>query len=393
MKDSYDVVVVGAGPAGSSTAEVCAKNGLDVLVLERNPEIGVPKRCAEGFSENAVKRLQLDIPEDCIAQKIEGAIVYAPNGKEVVIKFGQSNGYILERKKFDKWLVSNAEKAGAQVVTRAMVYDLIKNNGFVTGVKANFDGNDVEIKSRVVVAADGAESMVARKAGLKTSKTLDVVDTGFQYEMSDIDLRDPHMIEIYVSTKIAPRGYVWIFPKEERRANVGIGIMPCERTAKSYLDEFVAKREDLKKGRVLEVNAGCVPVGGFMRNMVANGLLGVGDAVNQVNPMHGGGIAEAITAGRIAGNIIRNAFDRNDFSAKALDEYNKIWWNERGNHLKKVERVRKAFEKMDDDNMNDLVDALSGKDLTDLSRGKNLSKFAKILIKYKMKGLARKIGF
>ena len=392
MKDSYDVIVVGAGPAGSSVAEVCAKSGLDVLVLERNKEIGEPKRCAEGFSENSVRRLQLDIPEDCIAQKIEGAIVYAPNGKEVRIEFEKAKGYVLERKKFDKWLASNAEKSGAEIIKKAMVHELIKDNGFVTGVRANLGGN-IEIRSKVVVAADGAESFIARKAGLQTNKVLDLVDSGFQYEMDNIDLENPNMIEIYISTKIAPGGYVWIFPKGEKRANVGIGIRPCERTAKSYLDEFISKREDLKKGRILEINGGSVPVGGFMKNMVADGLIGVGDAVNQVNPLHGGGISEAITAGRIAGYIIKDAFDRNDFSAKSLSDYNKIWWNERGNHLKKVDKIREAVENMNDDNLNDLAEVLSGEDLTKLSQGKNLSKFAKILVRYKMKDLARKIGF
>jgi digeranylgeranylglycerophospholipid reductase len=393
MKNNYDVIVVGAGPAGSSTAEVCAKNGLDVLILERNPEIGVPKRCAEGLSDNAVKRLQLNIPKDCIAQTIEGDIVYAPNGKKVEIRFEKTSGYVLERKRFDKWLASNAEKAGAEIIRKAMVYDLIKDNGFVTGVKANINGKDTDIKSKVVVAADGAESMIAREAGLKTNKALNLVDSGFQYEMDNIDLENPHMIEIYVGTKIAHRGYVWIFPKGEKRANVGIGIRPEERTAKSYLDEFISKRECLKKGRILEVNGGSVPVGGLMKNMVTNGLVTVGDAANQVNPLHGGGIAEAITAGRIAGSVIKNAFDNNDFSSKSLSEYNKIWWNERGKKLKKVEKIREAFENMDDNNMNDLAEVLSGEDLIGLSKGKNLSKFAKILVKYKMKGLARKIGF
>jgi len=141
------------------------------------------------------------------------------------------------------------------------------------------------------------------------------------------------------------------------------------------------------------MNAGCVPVGGLMKNMVADGMLGVGDAVNQVNPIHGGGIAESITAGRIAGGVIAKAIAAKDCSAKALGEYNKIWWKERGDGLVKVEKVREAFEQMSDDQMNDLIDVLSGEDLVGFSKGTNLPKLAKVLIKYKMKGIARSIGF
>ena len=81
----YDVIVVGAGPAGSSTARHCSEKGLRTLVFERNNEIGTPKRCAEGLSDNAVKKLGLDVPRNCIAQDIRGAYVYAPNGKCIEI--------------------------------------------------------------------------------------------------------------------------------------------------------------------------------------------------------------------------------------------------------------------------------------------------------------------
>lgn len=394
LKDSYDVIVVGAGPAGSSTAESCAKQGLDVLVLERNAEIGAPKRCGEGLSHNSVMRLGLDIPKRCIAQEIYGAIVYAPNMRRIDVKFTGTEGYTLERKVFDKWLASNASKAGAKIITKARVHDIIKEDGFVKGVVANIMHEEVKISSKIVVAADGVESMVARKAGLRTNKSLNLVDTGFQYEMSNIELENPNAIVLHFGTAIAPRGYVWVFPKGSDIANVGIGIAPGSgETAKKYLDDFIHRREELKRGSIIEVNGGCVPVGGFLKNMVADGLIGVGDAVNQVNPIHGGGIAESITAGRMAGGIIAKAFAARDFSTNALNEYNRLWWKERGEKLKNVEKVREAFEKMSDEQMNDLAEVLSGEDLVDFTRGTNLPKLAKVLIRYKMMGIARSIGF
>jgi digeranylgeranylglycerophospholipid reductase len=392
--EEYDVVVVGCGPGGASVAKHCASKGLKVLVLDKNQEIGTPVRCGEGLSDNAIKTLRLDIPSSCIAQRINGAILYAPNGRRIEIKFEGTSGYILERKMFDKWMAKKASRAGAKIFAKSEVKDILKENDFVVGVKANVMGENRDFKSKIVVASDGAESIIARKAGLKTQRNLRFVDSGYQYEMSGIDLEDPNMIVLYFGNKIAPRGYIWIFPKGEDVANVGIGIGALhgdEKTAKKYLDDWISKRPELRKGSVIEVNGGCVPVGGFLKNMVTNGLLGVGDSVNQVNPIHGGGISESIKAGRIASDVIVKAFERNDFSSRTLDEYNKRWWKERGNSLKKVERVRELFEQMKDEEMNDLAEVLSGEDLVDLAHGKNYARLAKIYMKYKMKGVKRKI--
>jgi digeranylgeranylglycerophospholipid reductase len=394
VDEKYDVVVVGSGPAGASTAKKCAEEGLSTLMLDRNQEIGTPVRCGEGLSNNAVKTLKLKMPGRCIAQTIKDAIVYAPNGKRIQIKFKGTNGYIIERKIFDKWLASEAASAGAKVVAKSEVHDVTMNGSFVTGVKANILGKHRTIGARTVVAADGVESLIMRKAGFR-AKNPRLVDSGYEYEMAGIDLEDPHTIILYFGYNIAPRGYIWIFPKGGDIANVGVGIsgLGYEKTAKQYLDEFILKNNELNKGSVIEVKGGCIPVGGFLGNMVSDGLLGVGDAVNQVNPIHGGGIAESMKAGRIAASVIANAKKKNDFSAKTLSEYNKIWWKECGQRLKNVEKVRELFEKMNDDEMNDLAEVLQGEDLVNLAHGKNYARVAKIYLKFKAKGIKRKIGF
>ncbi len=389
----YDIIIVGCGPAGSSTAKHLAEKGLKVLVLDRNNEIGTPKRCGEGLSANSVKQLGLKIPRQCIAQDIKGAIAYAPNGRKVTIKFEGTKGHVLERKMFDKWLAGEAANVGSKIIAKSNVYGLIKSNGFITGVKANIMGEDVEIRSKVVVAADGVESTVMRMAGFR-AKNPRLVDTGFQYEMDGIDI-DEDMIHLYFGNKIAYRGYVWVFPKGKNRANVGIGITGLGniKTAKLLLDEWIEARPELRKGSIIEVNAGCIPVGGFLESMVGNGIVGVGDSVNQVNPIHGGGIAESLKAGRIAGDVIADAIKKNDVSAKQLSAYDKIWWKECGNRLKNVEKVREMFEKMTDDELNDMAEVLSGEELVDLAHGKNYLKVAKLYAKFKAKGLKRKIGF
>lgn len=383
LPEKAEVVVVGAGPGGTSTAKHLAEKGIDVVVFEKRQEIGSPKRCGEGLSENSIKLLGQKIPKQCIAQKINGAIVYAPNGKSVEIKFEETVGYILERKVYDKWLAEQAAKKGAKIIAKANVKDVIKSDGFVKGVVVEWEGKRYKVESKVVVGADGVESTIARKAGLNTTNALINLDSGYQFEMAGIELEDEHKLIFYFGNNIAPRGYVWIFPKGKDKANVGIGIGAGlgRKTAREYLHEFVERNENLRKGSILEINAGGIPVGGFLKNMVLNGFLVVGDAAHQVNPIHGGGMKEAQIAGRIAAQVIAEALEKDDVSAKTLSKYNEIWWKERGRELEKVQKLREVIEKLSDEDLNFLAENLTQKDLIDFTHGKSLSKLSKLLIK------------
>ncbi len=385
-----DVVVVGAGPAGCSAAKDLAEKGYDVVVYEKRQEIGSPKRCGEGLSSTAVKELDLDIPDNCKTQSINGALVYSPNGENVTIDLDETVGWVLERKMFDKWMARRASEAGATIRAKANVVDLLPDN---RGVVVNIDGNKRKVESSVVIGAGGVEAPVTRMAGIKKSSNLQLVDSGYQYEMTNLELRDENKLELYFGKDIAPRGYVWVFPKGENKANVGIGIGgDDDRTAKYYLDRFIDKSDRFKNASIVEVNSGMIPVGGFLDNMVSDNFVSVGDAANQVNPIHGGGIREGIRAGKIASDVISGALSMGDTSCSNLEEYNKIWWKTRGKALKKVENLREVMEDLDDDDLNYLARELRGDDLMAFTRGETLSKLGKLLLKRpKMIKSARKL--
>ena len=387
IKDSYDVIVIGAGPGGSSTAANLAKKGLSVALFEKRQEIGSPKRCGEGLSIGSMKiiedNLGTKIPQKCIAQTIDGSIVYAPNGKEVVVDFGEDAGAVMERKVFDKWLAMEASRLGAYVQAKTYVKDLIRENGFVTGVKGEFEGDEFTAKAKVIVACDGVESKIARMAGLNTTNQMVNIDSGYQYEMSNLVMRDKHKIELFFGHDIAERGYVWVFPKGEHIANVGVGVAMTDKTAKYFLDKFIREYPytNVKDASIIEVNSGGIPVGGFLENMVSNGLIVVGDAAHQVNPIHGGGMKEATVAGKIAADVIERGIKKNDVSQETLSEYNKLWWAERGKDLLKVQKLREVVEKLSDNDYNTLAESLKGDELIELARGRKLSVLANILMK------------
>lgn len=378
-----DVLVAGMGPAGSSVCKTCAEAGISVLGLEKRQEIGAPKRCAEGLSRGALKRMGIEPSEKWARQPIHGVRIYAPNGRYVEVDYGGPEGWIVDRKVFDKFLAIDAVNAGARVLSKVEVISLLKKNGRVEGAKLEFNGEVFNVKTGVVVAADGVESKIAKDAGLNTRiKQIDYT-SGMQFEMAGLKLENENIMELYFGNKIAPGGYVWVFPKGNGTANVGIGVRKpfAKKSAFKYLSKFVSSHNSLKTGSVIEVNAGGVTVGGLLKNMVLDNFLVVGDAAHQVNPIHGGGIAEAYVAGRIAGEVIAEAVKTEDTSKKFLERYNERWWKERGKKLEKIEKLRKVMENLKDDDLNWLVDYLKGENIIELSKSLGFKKFAKLMMK------------
>ncbi|HEX9974822.1 MAG TPA: NAD(P)/FAD-dependent oxidoreductase [bacterium] len=150
MKDYYDIIIVGAGPAGSTAARIAAQQGAKVLLLEKDREIGIPVRCGEAVGEKGLKRV-LDPKPEWIANRIEAVRLIAPDGTVVKVHH-EDIGFILDRKRFDYDLAMMAAQQGVKVVTKAYVYGLLTENGFITGVKVLYLGNHFKSRQRSSLA-------------------------------------------------------------------------------------------------------------------------------------------------------------------------------------------------------------------------------------------------
>ncbi len=386
----HDVIVVGSGPAGSSFARVAASAGLDVLVIDKRKEIGVPVRCGEALGENEVIKQDLDIPKQCYSVPLRGAKLITPNGKSITWVNDGTKGWILERKFFDKWLSELAVEKGATVKTYTRALSLLKDkSGKINGLTLSHGGREpFEVRAPLIVSAEGMESMMARAMGFKTVHSLYDVDTCYEYEMKPYD--HENLIELFFGNKMAPRGYVWIFPKADRKANVGIGIggnvtNDTKRGGisgagpKPLLDEFIKNHEQLKDSSTLLDFGGVISVGAPINEFVKDNCMVVGTAAKQVDPIHGGGIALAMEAGVMAATIAIEAHKKKDFSKQVLYPYEKLWKETTGKTMAKRLLLRKVLEKVSDDDLNHVIGQIAESDLENLMGGNFAPTVAKLV--------------
>lgn len=346
----YDIIIVGAGPAGSTAARVAAQHGAKVILLEKDREIGIPVRCGEAVGEKGLKRVLAPKPE-WIANRIEAVRLVAPDGTIVKVHH-EDIGFILDRKRFDYDLAMMAAQQGVKVVTKAYVYGLLSENGSVTGVKVLHLGNRYQIRAKVVIGADGVESRVGRWAGLTTNVRLKDMETCVQMTVSNIKL-DRKYGDFYFSHQLAPGGYVWVFPKNEHLANIGLGISGEYAQHKAplfYLQEFIDRK--FPEAAILTTVAGGVPCAPFMEKSVTNGVMLIGDAAHQANPLTGGGIVQSIIASEIAGRVAAAAIKENNTSEQRLSEYGREWDKENGSSHRRAYRLKEAVYKLTDEDLN-----------------------------------------
>ncbi|MBN2789941.1 MAG: NAD(P)/FAD-dependent oxidoreductase [Candidatus Delongbacteria bacterium] len=375
----YDIVVVGAGPGGSIAAKEAAERGLKVIMLERDREIGIPVRCGEAVGIAGL--LEFFAKDHEIVQRYKKKYkirFIAPNGNILDLNH-ESEAAVLDRKFFDAELGRLASLAGATVVTMANVTGLIFKDNSVVGVKFLYQGKEHIINSKIVIAADGVESRVGRWAGIKTTPKFNDIESCVQYTMSDIDVEEDRM-DFYFGKDIAPTGYLWVFPKDKRTANVGLGIngeYSRKKKAVNYLNSFV--KSNFPEGSILNTTCGGVICGETLEKASGNGIMLVGDAAHQTNAISGGGIINAMKAGRLAAEVAASAVRNNDLSEKFLKNYDKKWYKKQGKANHKFYIIKGIIESIDDEVLNKITEELNSKPY---AKKTLINIFTRVLLKY-----------
>ncbi|MDE1798354.1 MAG: NAD(P)/FAD-dependent oxidoreductase [Candidatus Micrarchaeota archaeon] len=331
----YDVAIIGAGPAGCSAAYTAAKEGLSAIFLEEHAKVGEPVHCGECLSLFATRRMGLDIPKEAIAQEVKGIRVVWPDGSSTIYS---EPGYDLDKHVFEQYLAVRAQGAGARLQTSSRVSGMSRQNGIWT-----LTTPAGPVRARAVIDASGYESVSNKLTGLNEKRFSTV--NGAQYLMEDVP--NDGYIEFFIWPRLAPEGYLWIIPKRNGAANVGL-VTPEAAKVHPYLKAFI-KEKGLEGKKIVKPFGGIIPASGPLARTYADGLLLAGDAAGFTSPMFEGGTQLGLKSGELAALTLARAAHHpkpvaedintlsihhdsgaptvasDPFSANALSEYEHLW--------------------------------------------------------------------
>tara|TARA_B100001123_G_scaffold396195_2_gene478380 strand:+ start:5233 stop:6333 length:1101 start_codon:yes stop_codon:yes gene_type:complete len=320
----WDVIIVGGGPAGSTTARYAAQGGLGVIVVDSRDPIGSPLQCGELVPNNdEMSRLCPDVPDvDDLFRTPDAAIsrittkmrLVPPNGKGLEYNF---DGIVLDRVAHDEALVELAVSSGAEYLLGNRV-ERIEGDSVILS-------NGDTLRGRIIVGAGGHSDPVRRQFWDGVSLNIPV-----KFVLKDGQHTDA--LELHFGS-VAPGGYAWVFPKE-RGSNIGVGIqrkMSGGRSLNEFADEFFSKYD----GEVAFRGAGSLPMSGTIDSFVKGNYLLVGDSAGMVLPSNGAGITIAMIGGRIAGQVISEHINE----GVSLDEYERRWNSQMGTIMRNSKRA------------------------------------------------------
>ncbi len=352
VKKEYDAIVVGGGPAGSSAAMFLAKNGVrDVLLIDK-AKFPRDKICGDAFSGKSLGiARELGIVSDI--EKAPNEVVYgvlfsSPKGTVVDIPFPGADmekktkpGFCIKRIVGDNVMFQNAKK-NVETLEEFTVLDLLRDGGKVVGVRGKAKGGkEIEIRSKVIVGADGTSSVVAQKAGVGVSPPEHQVIATRGYYKGVTGMAGN--IELHFIDEVMP-GYFWIFPLADGWANVGLGMLTSEKQKRKIdlkkLQEQVVQthpvfRERFRNAKIdgQGIKVWTLPLGSTRRKNHGNGWMLIGDAASLIDPFSGEGVGNAMTSGKIAAKHIARALRENDFSESNLAAYDRELWEAIGPEL------------------------------------------------------------
>jgi len=351
-----DVLVIGAGPGGGNAALQCARQGLSTMLIEDHSAIGTPVHCGECISDLACDNLNLDLPEHVISKRVHGIRVIFPDGTEKCLT---EEGYVLEKHLFERWIADKAVEAGASMHLshKLSSMDRVEEDGRFVGWKCDGKGEQFPIQTKVVIDASGVAAVCSKVVNIDEDtplNTMGKVVAGMQYEL--LEVPTDGYLDFYIWPKYAEKGYLWMIPKCDGRANVGLVTEDRPRTKKA-LDEFIGithfkELEQVPppwKEKGNPAFGGTIPISGPFENTHYDGLMLIGDAAGFTSPLFEGGSHLALKSAVYAAETAAAAIAEDDVSAERLAIYTKLWKDEFPPYDKILRGKNALFDLTDDE--------------------------------------------
>jgi geranylgeranyl reductase family protein len=346
----YDVIIVGAGPAGSTAALYAHRLGLNCILLDK-AVFPRDKICGDALSGKSVRLMRelnlLEGVEELEGSEINRITFGSPSHSQfdVHLKGNKNNdfitkGYVVPRKIFDNFLFKKADEL-TETRQGFTVNDIIYENDNISGVKGtNIEGKEEILNAPIIMGCDGANSIIARKLGLYE---MDMENTAVAIRCYYEGVEGlSNQIELHYVSEVKP-GYFWLFPAGNGKANIGIGLSKNDakkedRTLRQIMDEIVQSdyfRSRFGNARPLEKPVGWnLPLGRIQRKNHGNGFMLLGDAAGLVDPFTGEGIGNAMVAAKHAMQVASKAKNYKDYSEKSFSEYDQLLWDDIGGELR-----------------------------------------------------------
>ncbi len=360
---SYDIIVVGASPAGLMAAWKASKAGSSVLLLDKKERIGDGPHPADTTFEGMFKITRLKIQKEYVIHRLKGMHIVSPSGFRIVIN---NPGFAIDRTVFDEYYAGIAQDSGAEIKTGSKAIDLKLGDEIHEVITRENNGKRF-YKAKIVIGADGIESSIAHWAGLKSMMHPEEMASAVQAEMIGVETDYPDYFQYHIGRSVAPGWKATLSPKGDSKASVAAFVRNTSRPAMEYFNQFVYKNRLVshffEKAKILNLLEGGDPIATMPGDLVNKGLMIVGGAAGQA------GIPYGMLAGIICGDVAAKAIELNDVSKKHLDGYVDRWRKELFSEYKTGYRALKVMERVPDTDIDKMVKALQDVDVTrELSR-------------------------
>lgn len=353
---NYDVVVVGAGPVGSTFARHIAEKGFKIGIMEKKKEIGVPLQCA-GLLGKQIKDVNI-LPDELIINPVYGAYLHSPADHILKVAKNHPEAYVVDRVGYDKYLAKLAVDAGAELFLNHRVKDFDLKKGCL-----HLNNGKEDINGKIIVGADGYNSVVARKFPDKTSKHPDSVQAAQFMVDFGRDIFDTDYVHLHVSADISP-GFIWIIPLNASTARVGLFGNSDYHTFNNILKDFLNGNPEFNDYSIVKKYHGRIPVYNSKKKIVKDRAILLGDAASQVKPTTGGGLIIGFKSAQLAADVVTRALDNDDL--RILTDYQSIYRKEYKNELSTQFKVRKIFKSLTDDDLDQMFIKLKDEGAEDI---------------------------
>lgn len=321
----YDVIIIGGNLSGATAAINAAEFGANVVLIEKNEKPFFPPRCGEATEEVTAEILNLD-KIGCPKNQIKQITINVSSKKEYNFKVKKHGIYIIDRNFVEKYLLKHAEQKGVEVIIGSRMTNFNPPNEIVLD-------NKKTLRGKIIIDATGISCQIGKR--IRNDTELKPSDIGVCIQSRVEGNFNPNIMKMWYDKPYAPFGYAWLFPKNEKLANIGLGVPGGQKLDLSYLLDRYIESEVKEKFKVLHTFHSCVPASKPLEPLTKDNIIFVGDAARFANPIFENGINNAVFSGSVAG-VIAAKFIKGDISKLTI--YEELMKN-------KVKILKKAYYK------------------------------------------------